>query len=48
MAGGAVLAVLTALLLGGCDLREGDGREYGSSLGVDGVAAETVVGKLSV
>jgi hypothetical protein len=31
LAGVAVLAALAAILLGGCELREGDPREYGAN-----------------
>jgi hypothetical protein len=43
-----VLAALAALLLGGCDLREGASNEYGSSHGRDGLTAETMAAELSV
>jgi hypothetical protein len=48
VAGVAALAVLAAVLLGSCDLREGHSTEYGSTSGRDGLNAETMGGELSV
>lgn len=45
VAGLAVLATISALLLGGCQLREGASSEYGGSYGMPYPAGQHEMGK---
>jgi hypothetical protein len=45
VAGLAVLATISALLLGGCQLREGAGSEYGNPQGMPKSAGQLEMGK---